>query len=826
MTTLHLKRIGISALFIGVLCLTFWLRLQVVHGIPEDQFLEPDCYLYYAQAQTISENGTLPARDMHRWLPLGRDNTQLLPLWSYALAYTHKALSMFLPSLSHYQWTLYAPTFCFCIGLAAFCVFLYHTFGLLFSSLVGFFLATLPSAIGRSTAGFSDRDAWCWMLGVLVITLYVASLQTQHPRRRWLLTLASGSTMFLGGYAWEGFGVFGLIVLFVELYRFLTSEREADLWHYCLWVLIFVPTLYLISPAYHNGYGFAKYLAGFVLVPPLAFLGIRILRYLLLTKSPFADKLRPHARSLSLVFVLVSILTALGYVLTQIDTFASTTVPLSQNALMSIIGELQNPNFDYWKTLYGSTFVFGSFGVILTFLRMSATTEAEKHSTRKRYRYRILTTLPLVLFILTTFFREPLDKVAGEETGNLLFYTSLGGTLVILLLTAWRRQIPDKNENFSVAMTAWFVVWLALTRDAARYNFFFCLSTAFFTATFIEFFANTASEKLRASKYTSDAFREKFLHTPLKTGIVVGTLALILFWGTIGGYAKHIIPAGRENHIVFPTDTAVARAYRWMKTTLPSDSIVAANFDHGTLMNALGGVKTIIDQDHYLQHWIHLYNRHVFGALSGHEALEFLKTHHATHLLLSEEDVLYGAGSFSRIGSDETDNRELKRTRMKLLRTETGAPWRLFEPKETPFAYIDVPSDAETEFLTARLKSGGTVELPYVAFSETSHKNATSVGSSEAENEYGGVLLFFHEHDGHLNLERGSYLPPATWNNLTVKLFMREEHTKAFVKIYPTDKTVKAKVKIWEILYPPDIKTDPKYLKTGFPEIDKTLQPQ
>ena len=503
--------------------------------------------------------------------------------------------------------------------------------------------------------------------------------------------------------------------------------------------------------------------------------------------------------------------------LTQIDTFAHTTVPLSQNALMSIIGELRNPEFRYWRTLYDSTFVFGSLGVILTFFRLSATTEAEKHSTRKRYRDRILTTIPLVIFLLTTFFREPLDNIAGKANGNLLFFTALGGTLVCLLLTAWRRQTPLKNEITSVAMTAWFVISLALTRDAIRYNFFFCLSTAFFTATFIVFLANTVSEKLRASKYTSDAFREKFLHTPLKTGIVIGMLALILFWDTIGGYAKHIIPTGREHHTVFPTETAETEAYRWMKTQLSRDAIVAANFDHGTMMNVLGGVKTIIDQDHYLQHWIHLYNRHVFGARSEREALEFLKTHNATHLLLSEEDVLYGAGSFSRIGSDETDDRELKRTRMKLLRTEDGAPWRLFEPKETPFAYIDTPPDTETEFLTARLKNGSTVKLPYVAFSETQHKRPAALPET-AENEYGGVLLFFHEHHGRLNLERGTYLPPATWNNLTVKLFMREEHTDAFVQIYPIDKETKAQVKIWEIRYPPDIQTNDKYLETGYPE--------
>ncbi len=815
MTTPYLKRVGITALFIGILCLAFWLRLQVVHGIPEDQFISVDAFLYHWQAQIISEHGRLPERDMHRWLPVGRDNTQQMFLWPYALAYTHKGLSVFLSNLSLYRWTLHAPPLCFCIGLATLCLFLYRSFGRLFASLIGFFMATLPSAIGRSTAGFSDRDAWCWMIGVLVVTLHVASLQTPSQHRRWILTLASGFMMYLGGYSWEGFGVFGLIILFVELWQFLTSDTDERIWYYCVWVLTFVPTLYFISPAYHSGYGFTKYLAALVLLPPLVLLGIRVLQSLLLSKI---EKLRPHARTLSLSLVGVGCLVGLGYVLTQIDSFTDTTVPLSQNVLMSIIGELQNPRFDYWQTLYGSTFVFGSLGVILTFFRLSAPTDvSEKHRTWKHYQDRLLTTLPLVLFITTTFFREPLDNVVGEATGNLLFFTAMGGTLVSLLLTAWHRKNAIKNECVFVAITAWFVIWLALTRDAIRYNFFFCLSTAFFTTTFIEFLAHTTSEKLRASKYTSDAFREKFLHTPLKTGIVVGMLALILFWGTIGGYAKHIIPAGREHHNVFPSETAETEAYRWMKKELSRDAIVAANFDHGTLMNTLGGVKTIIDQDHYLQHWIHLYNRHVFGARSEREALEFLKTHKATHLLLSEEDVMHGAGAFSRIGSDETDDRELKRTRMKLLRTEDGVPWRLFEPKETPFVYIETPPDTETEFLTARLKSGSTVQLPYIAFSETQHERSSSL-SKTTENKYGGVLLFFHEHHGHLNLIRGTYLPPATWNNLTVKLFMREEHTDAFVQIYPTDEATKAQVKIWEIHYPSDIQIHDKYLETGYPE--------
>ncbi len=73
-----------------------------------------------------------------------------------------------------------------------------------------------------------------------------------------------------------------------------------------------------------------------------------------------------------------------------------------------------------------------------------------------------------------------------------------------------------------------------------------------------------------------------------------------------------------------------------MKGTLSDTAVVAANWDLGSQLNVLGGVKTVIDQDHYIQHWIHLYNEHVRDATDARDTLEFLKTHGATHLMLMQ----------------------------------------------------------------------------------------------------------------------------------------------------------------------------------------------
>ncbi|MYB00917.1 hypothetical protein F4X90_14760, partial [Candidatus Poribacteria bacterium] len=62
---LDTRKLGRYLLLCGILCFAFWIRIQIVDTIPADQFLGNDPYLYYWQAQLISEQGHLPTRDMH-----------------------------------------------------------------------------------------------------------------------------------------------------------------------------------------------------------------------------------------------------------------------------------------------------------------------------------------------------------------------------------------------------------------------------------------------------------------------------------------------------------------------------------------------------------------------------------------------------------------------------------------------------------------------------------------------------------------------------------------------------------------------------------------
>ena len=654
----------------SVLLLAFWIRIQGTERFLIGQFTETDAYLYYWQAQIVSEHGKLPERDMHRWLPLGRDLGQTLNLYGYVLAYTHKAIALLFPNVTLYYVCLYMPVVCFCIGLGALCFYLYYTYGLLFSSIVGVLLTTLPGSIERSTAGFGDRDAFCLMIGILTIVTYLVSIQTDTPRKRLIWTLASGFTVFLGGISWEGFGVFLSVIIVVELWRFLTSKTEERLELYALWVCCFVPTLYLVSPVYRNGYGFAEHLAAFVLTPPLVLLAIRAIRFLLISK---VDRLRPHTRTVSLGLILASAALILGYVWTQQNTFVETTVPISDSPVMQAMTELRSPHFGYWVFRYGSVFILGSIGLIVA---------------SKSYWNQTCLLVPLVLFVATTFFREPLEThLWNASHGTFFFSIAIACTGIGFLISAWLQKSNEPRLMTIVAFTAWFIFWVALSRDAKRYDFFIGVPLAFFTAELIQFFSNILSRKVKQS-------RQRAL---LKTCIASVLLAGILFLSPLGAHATRAIYAATRMRKPTPT-TNVTNALHWMKTTLPNTAIVAAHWGYGSQLNVLGGVKTIVDQDTYLQNWILLYNQHVHKAETEREALEYLKTHGATHLMLTKKDP---------------------------------------------------------------------------------HNS-----------------------------------------------FLHGQLSDAFLPVYPKTDFDNAPVKIWALHYPPDIKANVKYLKTGFPKIDKDLQLQ
>ena len=579
-----MKRIVLAFLLIGILFVAFFIRVQGVSTLPENQFAEPDAYLYYAQAQTITKHGYLPARDMQRWLPLGRDNRQLLSLYAYVIAYTYKALCVIFPKITLYQVQLYAPPLCFVFGMCVLFLFLNRTHGVLFAFIVILLLATLPGSVNRSSAGYGDRDAWCWMVGTLAIITYLWKEQIPQGRQRYFRTFLSGFIVFLGGLSWEGFGFFGIIILSAELWKFCTTETEEHLKEYLLWVFMFVPWLYLISPAYRSGYGFSTHVASLMLAPPLVLLMLRCMRYLCLK---YSEGTRVHSRKLAAGLTLLSIAIGLGYFFHQTDTFATTAFPFKESELMKSVDELTDPIFLFWVYRYGSIFVLGSIGLVVESIRL--------------WKWKgVFLAITLILFAATTFLRQPLDAWIGSEAGDRLFFTTLVLAPIGISAACLRRK-KTETELITLIAIIWFFLWVGLARGGKRYDFFVGVPLALGTAWFLcmlAHFANTLEWAKRLPQFISKQL--------IPSGIAVAILIPTLFLSPLGGNLKRSLDLTSLMQQQRSRQREITKAFKWMKSTLPQNAVIAANWTYGSQLNVLAGVKTIIDQDHYIPHWVDL----------------------------------------------------------------------------------------------------------------------------------------------------------------------------------------------------------------------------
>lgn len=784
-------------LLCAIVLLACWIRVQGVNRLPDGQFTSNDAYLFAGQAQEIAEQGVLSTRDMHRWLPYGRDNGQIFPLYAYAIAYTHKAIGWVSPKLTLYHIQVYISAICFTLGLGVLCFFLARVYGVVFAAIAALLLATLPGSIERSAAGFGDRDAWCWMLGVLAVISYLYKENMEPGRRRWIATALAGFTVFLGGLSWEGFGFFVLMIVAVELWKFCSTDTEQHLKEYLLYILMFVPWLYLISPAYRSGSGFSTHVAALMLLPPLTVFVLRGGRYLLLK---YVEQLRPHPRKLAWGLTLLSIAAGVGYIFMQAGTFAETAYPFRESQLMQGIGELGDPNFRYWAGRYGAVFVLGSLGLITACLYL--------------WKWKgIPLVLSLALFVGTTFFRTQVNGWISEDTCNTLFFISLGLAVLSFAVACFQKERLE-NELVTLATLAWFLLWVGLARGGKRHDFFIGLPLAYGTAWLLWFSPVHLIQRLKDVKILYPSVREK----RATASFAVIVLVPVLFWTPIGGHATKSVYAAARMRPPVPGQNSRSEVFKWMHDTLPRESVIAASWDYGTQLNVLGGVRTVVDSDHFLPHWIHLYYRHVFSAQDTREALGFLKTHQATHLMLTERGVLSRSRDYSSMGSDENSDRQFELYQLTRTETPIGTPYRM-QPRGggTPLDFIEITRTMpDTLSITAHFKEenegvdAGELEniLPDITVERTVNIPTSQI-SVDIEN--GGLVLDF---DSETRLNRAYYIPPLGWNSLAVKLFLRGEHSDIFVPVYPTDDSAAKDIKVWEIRYPPDIETDEKYLAT------------
>ena len=171
---------------------------------------------------------------------------------------------------------------------------------------------------------------------------------------------------------------------------------------------------------------------------------------------------------------------------------------------------------------------------------------------------------------------------------------------------------------------------------------------------------------------------------------------------------------------------------------------------------------------------------------------------------ISAVDLGDSTYEYDGTGNVELSGRESKSAYLYRTLSEIGIEVTVSITFNPGVAKISVPGFGEVS--TPSITHGGTIKIKKTGI----HRSTSSLNIYASE-KHGGVVLYF---DSKEHLRKAYFLSPIGWNSLAVRLYLRAEHSDAFVPVYPQQRIPFADVTVWEIHYPSDINRVDKYLAT------------
>ena len=135
-------------------------------------------------------------------------------------------------------------------------------------------------------------------------------------------------------------------------------------------------------------------------------------------------------------------------------------------------------------------------------------------------------------------------------------------------------------------------------------------------------------------------YRKQTQYSVKKACALIG-VCLLTWLSIIGIYRLGPTQAGFFRAVLAEPipDRGTRDALNGLKANTPLRAVIAANWNFGSLINEFGRRTTIVDEEQNLAK-IRGLSKAVFLGTNEEEALQFLKEHKATHLLLHPSDIL------------------------------------------------------------------------------------------------------------------------------------------------------------------------------------------
>ena len=873
------KRLFSATLLFLMIAFGVFLRVQNRDALEEPYLFGTDSYRYFRQTRQIVESGDLPHIDTMRNSPDGIDNTTVTPLYPYMLANAFAAVHTFSPSLTLYQFAIFSSIFFISVAALLLYAFTKRLFGesaALFATLV--FVST-PYLIHNSFAGYVDTDATIIFLFLASLFLYAEACQAQRMWQRFVYTLLSGITISFLGLIWKGVGFAITVVVFFNFLQLCTKGCDkTGFAQYVTWLFPILVGLLGLTKIYRSQLFSAHVLLaiavpiGFGIFAAL-FIGIQsrnVQKFCspLLTKVPLG--LRMSVLFLFLGCIILTLIRGnLNWISTLIDAIF---YPFGENGVMEFVNELHPTTFNRWREAYGLLLLFAIPGLcLLTYIRAPRK--------RRAFLLHCLITGIALFGIAVSRFVPLLALSVPWFTDSLIFVIAVtlivANTFYQCCLPTHQVATEIIAENHALLISAWFIPSYMLACSAQRFHLFlaplvamlsgYMLNRLFkkympqsennwhplvflgvllswqvlicgkdiltFLLSLLSFFHLSLNlpERLQFlitlfgtaiffGFILQDLFYRKQTQYSFKRACTLIIVCLIAWLSIVGIYRLGPTQTGFMAMLTAQPqpDSGTRDALNGLKTHTPSNAVIAVNWNLGSMTNEIGRRTTIVDEEQNLTK-IKAMSKAVFCGENEDAALQFLKEHRATHILLHPMDILQlNLHFFAATGLGE--NIEQVHQVVPLLLTDKS------DQKLEYFVNYPLSLKINTETHQETVKKAIIPFLwenegfaisspPSIVIREGNSAKTVSVKELIIadgqwyfpEGKIGGCVWKYSKIVRDRSLESmdpiALYISPEARESLTVKLFLGE-HSEHFKLVYKSPSTYgPIPIKIWEIHY-------------------------
>ena len=678
------KRFPILASFIIISLIaasSVYFRVHLSSHTGGNTFIGPDSYRHARNVRQIASDGALPKVDMMRHVPDGVKTTLETIGFPWIIAKSYGILNRFLPGLSLDRTMALYPVAVFVLSCFAFFLLSNRYFGYLTASLATLAFSIAPGVINRTTAGYLDTDSLVLFLFLLALFFYTLSLDSLSTARQIVYRLIYAGVLGIIAIVWGGVGFIAAIIygcdILIGIYRGFDRKHAISsllgIWLY--FVLLFLPGSFYQER-------FPGPFALSAMIPP-AFAGI-IYIAVLIKQSKF--RFQNYVSKIFSRKGLIAISLLLAYPVyriwgTIVDICERLLFPFGTDPIMRVVGELEPVDFNDWIHFYGLLYPIGLIGFFL----LISVLYLQKNSLRNSWFHLFSLNFGFLCIILPRMF-----------TSFFLHQSLWIGVIVLLVpicgLAFYTSWLFIKNgAERALPFLIWFLVSFSFSSSAIRFALFFVpvfvLMSSFCFVKTIEYFIPDLSRNIGAASLfvlnivvwlmfacgfniftliqfilgiTLDTSVEMRLLTTLalsltSLGFVIEksmidikfqtavkrfcgflVVCLLCFFSYTGVYGLGIGQIGYAS-AKYPVEQ-IEEYVRQVERNTPANAVVAAYWDHGSIINAIGQRATIIDEQQNLD-WIRSFLRQVILGRTVEQMLSYLHAHKATHLMLTADDL-------------------------------------------------------------------------------------------------------------------------------------------------------------------------------------------